>query len=99
MESLNKFFDSSSPIVLNKSTATDFTNSVYVGRPSKFGNPFPIKSDAPKDRIKSIELYKEYLFTSGLIDDIHELKGKNLVCWCAPKLCHANVLINLANKE
>jgi hypothetical protein len=29
---------------------------------------------------------------------LHELRGKNLVCWCAPERCHAEVLIELANR-
>lgn len=28
-----------------------------------------------------------------------ELKGKDLVCWCAPKPCHADVLLEIANEE
>jgi hypothetical protein len=30
---------------------------------------------------------------------LHELRGKELVCWCAPERCHAEVLIELANAE
>jgi hypothetical protein len=26
-----------------------------------------------------------------------ELRGKDLICWCAPKPCHADVLLDLAN--
>jgi hypothetical protein len=29
---------------------------------------------------------------------VAELRGKNLVCWCAPERCHAEVLIELANR-
>lgn len=25
------------------------------------------------------------------------LKGKDLVCWCAPERCHADVLLEIAN--
>jgi hypothetical protein len=32
-----------------------------------------------------------------LINDIHELRGKDLVCWCAPEACHGDVLLRLAN--
>jgi len=28
---------------------------------------------------------------------ISELRGKDLVCWCAPKPCHADILLELAN--
>jgi Domain of unknown function (DUF4326) len=29
---------------------------------------------------------------------LHGLRGKNLICWCAPERCHAEVLIALANR-
>ena len=35
----------------------------------------------------------------SLIAALHELSGKNLVCWCAPQRCHAEVLIELANRR
>lgn len=27
-----------------------------------------------------------------------ELRGKDLVCWCAPLPCHADILLELANE-
>ena len=36
--------------------------------------------------------------TASLIQEIKdELKGKDLVCFCAPKLCHGEVLLRIAN--
>jgi hypothetical protein len=33
-----------------------------------------------------------------MLDHIHELRGKNLACWCRPgATCHADVLLELAN--
>lgn len=37
---------------------------------------------------------------SRILDNIHELRGKDLACWCklgAP--CHADVLLELANES
>ena len=34
-----------------------------------------------------------------LLKDLPELKGKDLVCWCAPAPCHADILVELANPE
>lgn len=70
---------------------------MYVGRPSKWGNPFPISSTC--SRSKAIELYRKHLYDSGLINSIHELKGKDLVCWCHPLPCHADILLELANEN
>lgn len=69
-------------------------NAVYVARPSKWGNPFSVEKYGRK---KAIELYRAWIYESGLIDDIFELKGKDLVCFCAPLPCHADYLLELAN--
>lgn len=68
---------------------------IYIGRPSKWGNPFVIGRDGTRDQV--IEKYEEYLYTSGLISQIGELKGKILGCWCSPNRCHGDILIKLAN--
>lgn len=37
---------------------------------------------------------------SKTMREIHELKGKNLACWCPlGQACHADVLLELANAE
>ena len=63
---------------------------VYIGRPSKWGNPFTIGKDGTRDEV--IAKYRVHLHESGLIADIEELRGKTLGCWCAPKPCHGDVL-------
>lgn len=84
------------PKVLNKRKDGVPKGAVYVGRPSKWGNPFTVGIHGDRDHC--IQLYKERLITSGLINDIEELRGKDLVCWCAPEACHGDVLLELANK-
>jgi hypothetical protein len=45
-----------------------------------------------------IEKYSEWLpGQPDLLAALPELKGKTVVCWCAPLACHANVLAELAN--
>lgn len=69
---------------------------VYVGRPSKWGNPFTIGRDG--DRVEVIAKYREWVLgQSKLLEDLHELRGKTLACWCAPQACHADILTELAN--
>lgn len=75
---------------------------IYIGRPSKWGNPFTHLSDRKtraayivRSREEAIERYEEYLFSSGLAADIEELRGKVLGCWCSPKACHGDVLARL----
>jgi hypothetical protein len=92
--------------VVNKNTEN---YDVYIGRPSKWGNPFThIKSKDTlachlvSNRKESIDKYREWI-TKGdgmhLLDDLHELKGKVLGCWCKPKSCHGDVLIDLINQK
>jgi hypothetical protein len=80
---------------------------VYIGRPSKWGNPYTHIKDKTtkaefivKTRKEAIEKYREYLLNNKqLMLDLHELEGKVLGCWCKPAACHGDVLIELLNYE
>ena len=100
-------------------------NTVYVGRPTKWGNPF--KGEHAKDSFEDLvrqvrddyndhvayccgydkapmsadNYYATYRGTGApRLDRIHELRGKNLACWCRlDQPCHADVLLEMANKE
>jgi hypothetical protein len=70
--------------------------AVYVGRPSKWGNPYQSGVHGTRDEV--IRLYENYLLTSNdLLDSLEELTGKDLVCWCKPKACHGDILLVYAN--
>ena len=84
------------PRVLNKRYDVIPEDAVYVGRPTKWGNPYRIGVDGDRETV--VRKYKEYVHDSGTLD-VSELRGKNLVCWCAPKQCHADVLLELANNK
>lgn len=69
---------------------------VYVGRPSKWGNPFTIGKDGTRAEV--IEKFEDYIQNEPvLLSHLHELKGKTLGCWCKPASCHGDVLFRLAN--
>ena len=72
----------------------------YIGRPSKFGNPFEIGKNSWL-REDVIRLYEEQLLALPFLDDfLSELRGKDVVCWCKPtQACHGDVLLRLANRE
>ena len=72
---------------------------VYIGRPGPWGNPFEIGKDG--DREEVVEKYAEWLLAQPeLVEKAkEELRGKVLGCWCAPKLCHGNILSQIANEE
>jgi len=71
---------------------------VYIGRPSKWGNPFKIGRDG--NRAEVIEKYEAYIRkTPKLMEALPELEGKVLGCWCAPKACHGDVLVKLFKQK
>ena len=71
---------------------------IYIGRPSKWGNPFVIGKDGTREEV--CQKYEEYIRkTPHLMDSLHELIGKTLGCWCSPKLCHGDILIKLVMEK
>lgn len=67
---------------------------VYIGRPSKWGNPFKIGEDGTRQQV----IYKYYLWVREqpeLMASLHELYDKRLGCWCGEQLCHGHALLML----
>lgn len=65
---------------------------VYIGRPSKWGNPFREGRDGNRQEV--IAKYRNWLYKQPKLLEAakRELTGKILGCWCAPKACHGDVL-------
>lgn len=84
------------PKVYNVQHNNSPKTAVYVGRPTAFGNPYPVRND---DRKRAVALYRAYLMGNrALLTKVKkELKGKDLLCFCAPLPCHADVLLEVAN--
>lgn len=69
---------------------------IYIGRPSKWGNPFTIGKDGTRQEV--IKKYRKWILSNKeLLACLHELKGKRLGCWCHPEACHGDVLAELAD--
>lgn len=85
-----------SPRVLSKRDGMP-SGAVYVGRPTRFGNPFVIGRHG--DRAAVVARFEAWLLANPdlLAAAKAELRGKDLVCWCAPEACHADVLLRIAN--
>lgn len=88
-------------------------NTVYVGRGSRWGNPFVIGKDGTAE--ECIKKFSNYLFpyrhhgpnsnlmhlfmSESNLADVQTLRGKNLACWCKEdEPCHADLLLRLANE-
>jgi len=80
---------------------------VYIGRGSKWGNPFKIGRDGNREEV--IEKYKQYILNKKeLLEDLDELRGKVLGCYCVEKpidyvrenkRCHGEILVELLGEK
>lgn len=85
------------PVVVNKYYEP---YDIYIGRGSKWGNPFTVKEYG---RGGTIELYRKHLWDcilDGTITtkDLQNLSGKILGCFCKPKPCHGDVIVEVFNE-
>ncbi len=71
--------------------------AVYVGRGHPLGNQFVIGRDGDRDAV--IEKYRRWLWeqikaeNSVVVDALKALsEDSQLVCSCAPKRCHAEII-------
>lgn len=97
------------PRVLNKckGDTIDWSRAISVLRPTKWGNPFSHDVRLQRHgltivptRELAVACYRAWIQTQPqLLQALHELTGKDLVCCCAPAMCHADVLLELANAE
>ncbi|NKS66370.1 DUF4326 domain-containing protein [Rhodococcus hoagii] len=87
--------------------------AVYVGRPSRWGNPFKAgegkwmlrHSDQarvhffPRTTQEAVDMFRLIVSNDETAATIRaELAGKDLACWCPlDQSCHADVLLEIAN--
>lgn len=91
--------------------AKNYNHDVYIGRPSKWGNPYSHKEGTLAKykvltRQEAISGYVNHLIETGLMNEIKELKGKILGCWCCKTpsdgleksfVCHGQVIARILN--
>ena len=85
----------SEPQVFHCKRDTVPDDTVYVGRPSRWGNQFQIGRDGTREEV--IKKFRDNLTEQDKEDARRELRGKNLSCWCYPNACHADVWLEVAN--
>ncbi|MGC4855892.1 DUF4326 domain-containing protein [Micromonospora sp. DT4] len=76
------------------------TNTVYVGRPTRWGNPFGIDHTSAS-RAGAVRLFRLWLAARPdlIAAARRDLAGRDLACWCPlDKPCHADVLLAVANE-
>lgn len=84
---------------------------VYCGRrnkehhlpPSPWANPIHLHGDSAAARAQALDQYRAWITTSdegkALLSKLPTLRGRILVCWCAPKPCHCDVLLELLGEK
>ena len=71
---------------------------VYIGRPSKWANPFLIGKDGTRYQV--LRKYEKWILKqSDLLRSLGELENKILGCWCIPNMCHGHILIKLIKRR
>jgi hypothetical protein len=81
------------------------TFDVYIGRPSKWGNPHPVGycdlCQETHKRGEAVAKYRAWLLSQPQLvaEAKRELRGKVLGCWCIPQDCHGDVLAEVANTD
>lgn len=92
-----------SPRVVHCKSPVNRPGTVYVGRPSKWGNPhvagWCARCKRNHTRAEAIAAFEVSLNQNpALLAALPELAGRDLSCWCTRKKgCHADVLIRRAN--
>lgn len=78
---------------------------VYIGRGSIWGNPYShLKVSKAKYQVKTrdeaVFAYKQYLLTNEeLMNQLPNLIGKRLGCYCVPKFCHGHMIVNVMEEK
>lgn len=82
------------PKVHNKHAKTAPPDAVYIGRGSPWGNPYKIGVHGDREQV--IALFKANVLPRL---DVSTLRGKDLVCYCAPQSCHGDAILEKANRS
>lgn len=75
----------------------DGSNKVFCYEGSKWANPYKVKDYT---LVNSLELYIQYIFNCDLRNQLGELSGKVLGCFCDQKgLCHTQILVEMFKRR
>ena len=67
--------------------------AIYIGRGSPYGNPFVIGTHGTRDQV--CDKYQKMFDANYMLQSKVKahLKGKHLVCFCAPARCHGETFL------
>ena len=82
--------------IINIHDGADY--DVLIARPGPWGNPFHIGPRCSREQ--AVAKYKTHIRRRpDLLARLPELVGKRLGCYCAPLLCHGDILIKLMHEQ
>lgn len=75
--------------------------TVNCGRGSIYGNPYRIGVDGTRDEVcdKYIIYFNKRLLDEKFRAKVLALRGHRLGCWCKPKRCHLETIVEFINKN
>ena len=74
-------------------------NTVLVDRRTKWGNPLRVGHDGSRAEVIAryrADLWRRIRAGEVALEDLAELDGCWLACWCKPEPCHGDVLARAA---
>ena len=85
-------------IINLRGKSTGHGEFVIVDRSSPWGNPYFMKTEAQRGEV--CDKFEPYAVDRLKKEPrwLDHLRDQNLACWCAPKRCHAETLMRLANE-
>jgi hypothetical protein len=98
---LKEWMEDKNNVYIARGGVVYIDNQRFPKYSSKFANPFKIGKNGNREEV--IDKYKKYIIE--LLDknqimrqELLEMEGKNLGCWCHPEPCHGNILLELIQK-
>lgn len=88
--------------VKNKKHTKLLKGTIYIGRPTKYSNPY--KSGRDGTRAEVIQLFEKHLnrmLDNGdiTVEELADMYGFDLVCFCKPLPCHGDILLRYINES
>ncbi len=74
-------------------------NTVLIDRRTRWGNPFRLGADGSRDEVIALyraDLWRRIRAGEISLEELAELDGCWLACWCEPLPCHGDVLARAA---
>lgn len=100
-DNLRKWVEDENNVYIARKGIVFIDNQRFPKGDSIWCNPYKIGKDGTRDEV--IAKYEWYIRENiklhpSILNQLQQLKGKTLGCWCKPERCHGDVLIKLINE-